>query len=183
MTTEQKAKAYDEALKRAEAAIDIAADKDLVKGVAITIFPELKESDDERIKKAILSALRGGIDTEKYLEKHGTNYGEVETWLEKQKEPDRIWTEEDDAKVKVMCKEGDLKPSEIAWLKELKNRIVKKEQEPVEWSEKDESYLQTVISEMKASKKAALGYEHKTYDAIILWLKSLRPQSREEIYQ
>jgi len=84
MTTEEKAKAYEEALKRAEAAIDIAADKDLVKGVATTIFPELREREDERIKKAILSALRGGINTEKYLEKHGTNYGEVEAWLERQ---------------------------------------------------------------------------------------------------
>lgn len=51
------------------------------------VIPELKEeSEDERTKKAILSALRGGINTEKYLEKHGTNYGEVEAWLEKQKE-------------------------------------------------------------------------------------------------
>lgn len=56
---------------------------------------------------------------------------------EKQKEPDGIWTEEDDAKVKAMCEEGYLKPSERAWLKELKNRIVKKEQKPTEdWREK-----------------------------------------------
>lgn len=53
MTIEEKAKAYDEALKRAKAAIDIAADKELVKGVATTIFPELRESEDERIIKAL----------------------------------------------------------------------------------------------------------------------------------
>lgn len=45
-----------------------------------------------------------------------------------------------------------------------------------EWSDKDESYLQTVISEMEANKKEAREYEHKKYDTIILWLKSLRPQ-------
>ena len=53
-----------------------------------------------------------------------------------------------------------------------------------EWSEEDESYLQTVIGEMEASKKEALEYEHKIYDAIILWLKSfherfnLQPKQR-----
>lgn len=45
-----------------------------------------------------------------------------------------------------------------------------------EWSEEDESYLQTVISEMEANKKEAPEYEHKKYETIILWLKSLRPQ-------
>lgn len=53
---------------------------------------------------------------------------------ENQKKPDGTWTEEDDAKVKAMCKEGNLKPSEIAWLKELKNRIVK-EQKSEEFNE------------------------------------------------
>lgn len=47
-------------------------------------------------------------------------------------------------------------------------------QSKVEWSEKDESYLQTVITEMEANKKEAREYEHKTYDSIISWLKSLK---------
>ena len=47
---------------------------------------QLRESEDERMIKAILSAIRGGLDTEKFLEKHGTNYEEVEAYLEKQKE-------------------------------------------------------------------------------------------------
>lgn len=47
-------------------------------------------------------------------------------YLEKQKE--NTWSEEDDAKVKAMCKEGDLKPSERAWLKNLRNRVWKEPQ-------------------------------------------------------
>ena len=58
MNTEEKAKAYDEALKRAKAAFDIAADKDLVGGVVRTIFPELYESEDERIRKALIDGVR-----------------------------------------------------------------------------------------------------------------------------
>lgn len=45
---------YEQALERAKAAIDVAADKDLVKGVASTIFPELAESEDERIRKQLV---------------------------------------------------------------------------------------------------------------------------------
>lgn len=91
------------------------------------LIPELRESDDERIRKAILEFFK--------LQDDNTTYSfipkkSILAWLEKQKEPDGIWTEEDDAKVKAMCKEGDLKPSERAWLKELKNRIVQKEQKP-----------------------------------------------------
>ena len=55
---EEKAEAYDKAIKRAKAAIDVAADKDLVKGVAITILPELCESEDEKIRMALISLIK-----------------------------------------------------------------------------------------------------------------------------
>lgn len=54
---------------------------------AVAIFPELGETEDDKMVRAILSAIRGGLDTEKFLDKHGTNYGEVEAWLEKKKSP------------------------------------------------------------------------------------------------
>ena len=60
MNVEEKAKAYDEAVKRAKAAIDVAADKDLVEGVVRTILPELAESDDERTRKSIIHILQVG---------------------------------------------------------------------------------------------------------------------------
>ena len=78
MNTEEKARRYDEALKRAKTAIDLAADKDLVEGVVRTILPELKENENERTRKEIihyLSYTAGGLSTEEqnrwiaYLEK------------------------------------------------------------------------------------------------------------------
>jgi len=58
MTIEEKAKVYDEAVKRAKAAIDVAADKDLVRGVIRTILPELRESEyeseDEKTRKQLI---------------------------------------------------------------------------------------------------------------------------------
>lgn len=77
-------KKYNEAQKRAEAAINIAADKDLVKGVATTIFPELRESEDERITRAINNMLPF-IPNEAYAN-NGVTKEDVLNWLEKQKE-------------------------------------------------------------------------------------------------
>jgi len=79
MTTEQKAKAYDEALKAA-----IAAHKDEDRHLKATlerIFPELKESEDEKIRKEILHFIkkrdRSGCDYD---------YDKWIAWLEKQGE-------------------------------------------------------------------------------------------------
>ena len=80
MTTEEKARRYDEVLKAA-----VVAHKDEDKHLKATlerIFPELKESEDERIRKEIIDFLRlphpqfvGKRDHEKWI-----------SWLEKQGE-------------------------------------------------------------------------------------------------
>ena len=80
---------YEDALERCKKEFDfnnLAYSNVEIKQRLERVFPELRESEDERIRKAILSLLRGGIDTEKYLEKHGTNYAKVENWLEKRGE-------------------------------------------------------------------------------------------------
>ena len=64
MTEKEKAKAYDEALKKASA-----AHKDEDKHLKATlerIFPELKESEDERIKKAIIEFFESEDDNTTY---------------------------------------------------------------------------------------------------------------------
>ena len=58
MTQEQKAKAYDEAIERAKAMIKVAANQDETIGFANTIFPELKEWEDERAMKDLLNFLK-----------------------------------------------------------------------------------------------------------------------------
>lgn len=86
MNIEEKARAYDEALERAKAAIDMAADKDLVKGVATTIFPQLRESEDEIHRKWILEYLYDGL--RKADEQFKDHFKSAIDWLEKQKEPE-----------------------------------------------------------------------------------------------
>ena len=91
MNIEEKAKAYDEALERARALRNEAIEKeyvvDYIKDYE-TIFPELRESDDERIRKEIISALKFAND--------GGVYDKHIAYLEKQKEQKPAeWSEED----------------------------------------------------------------------------------------
>lgn len=75
-------KKYNEALERAKAAIDVAADRDLVKGVAITIFPELRESEDERIINQLITL----VNSTGEVLLIPTNKEELVAWLNKCKE-------------------------------------------------------------------------------------------------
>lgn len=76
----EKAKAYDEALERARA-INNRKDVDVESGTTICeyIFPELKESEDDKIRKEIISILRNT-----YWTSNRNRFNELVAWLEKQ---------------------------------------------------------------------------------------------------
>jgi len=75
MIQERKAKAYDEAVKKAEAIIkNYSKDKASIT-VLEHIFPELKEGEDERIKKEILELVS--------ISGNGNQFEEIKDWLEK----------------------------------------------------------------------------------------------------
>ena len=74
-------KEYKDAIKRAKAMIEIAANQDEAMGFAITIFPVLKESEDEKIRKEIIYHIQHCDDTiDEQTEKR------MLAWLEKQDE-------------------------------------------------------------------------------------------------
>lgn len=83
LTIEQKAKFYDEAIKRAKAMIEVAANQEETYNSVITIFPQLCESEDERIRKDLLGYLHT-------LPNHFSHNGSLVTewiaWLEKRGE-------------------------------------------------------------------------------------------------
>ena len=54
LSIEEKAKAYDEAIKKAESLYKISEPMSGCNVILETIFPELKESEDERIRKALI---------------------------------------------------------------------------------------------------------------------------------
>ena len=82
MIDKEKAKAYDKALERARA-INNGKDVDVESGTTICeyIFPELKESEDEKIRKEIISILRNT-----YWISNRNRFNELVAWLEKQGE-------------------------------------------------------------------------------------------------
>ena len=79
-TIEEKAKAYDEALERARA-LNNGKDVDVESGTTTCeyIFPELKESEDEKIRKEIISILRNA-----YWTSNKNRFNELVAWIEKQ---------------------------------------------------------------------------------------------------
>ena len=84
MTTEEKAKAYDEALKRAKAAYGTGAYDDITLEF-IFPFPKLHESEDERILNGLIASIEDQINCggEYYF---GMSLKDILAWLEKQKD-------------------------------------------------------------------------------------------------
>lgn len=92
------------------------------------IFPEIVEIENEKIRKEILSVIRQ-FDKNTTLCGKNYDYNKWIDWLEKQKEQKSYWNEEDEKIIETMCKEGDLKPSEMQWLKSLKPNLWKPSEE------------------------------------------------------
>ena len=98
MTQKEKAEAYDKALERARA-INNGKDVDVESGTTTCeyIFPELKEeNNDERIKKNCIHFL------ELQKQHHAATFAieECITWLEKQRDKDKLIQELGEYKIK-----------------------------------------------------------------------------------
>lgn len=83
MTIEQKAKRYDEALGRAKGLYAKGAPDSLY---LEEIFPELKESEDERIRKNLIELFHDTVSNDEIFSDYGLDKTEVLAWLEKQGE-------------------------------------------------------------------------------------------------
>ena len=117
MTIEQKAKAYDKALERAQALYN---DKNEIgyanaESVLEEVFPLLKESKDERIRKEIINYFAKGKE---YLSLCSIGKDDILAWLEKQGES-YTKRDVDDAYVEGMAlakheleKQGEQKPTD-----------------------------------------------------------------------
>ena len=88
MTQEEKAKRYDKALERAREELGSGSYN---KGTIEYIFPELAESEDERIRKGLIQGFNECLDSSSYPKNaikywHGIVIEDILAWLEKQKE-------------------------------------------------------------------------------------------------
>ena len=79
LSIEEKAKAYDEALENAKLILDMTSDKSAI----YTIFPELEESEDEKIRKELIKGISKTRPNTPFLDTNVTRE-EAIAWLEKQ---------------------------------------------------------------------------------------------------
>jgi len=174
---EEKAKAYDRALEAVKRLLEVNPSDEGIQNWVNENFPELCESKDERIRKALIEHFRWNV--QQILNDFDNK--EVLAWLEKQGEQKTTEWSEEDAKHFLRCLgyiEAYVEPrkDDVRWFKELKDRVQPKN---VEWSEADEfirlTLLKIVKNEMKQHGNVGLGNGIITSD-IIVWLKKLGKQ-------
>ncbi len=143
MTENEKIKAYDKALKKASAAYK---DEDrYLKATLERIFPELKEDDDEKIKKDLIQWVDEFPDTIW----RGHYKKDIIAWLEEQGDKDKLIQELGEYKVKYtqevlekhitsMNNKDDerLRKNTISFLKEFADLGYENAVECIDWLEK-----------------------------------------------
>ena len=86
MTPEEKAKAYDEAVESARTIVENRNASSVWKDWLCNTFPELKESEDERIRKVLIDYFKRYKEQEECGIKtfYGIPTDDILAWLEKQ---------------------------------------------------------------------------------------------------
>ena len=154
--------------------------------------PELREINDEEIRKDIIGGLMWQRDNLKSEGPHDNNLilpgfcltvGKHLSYLEKQKDLDKmivvspeVWDKAINDAYENGKKEGEKQKEQKPW-KVGANAYFTPEPKPAEWSEEDGAKLGALINYFEGD---ALDY---LTDDIVDWLKSLRPQPHKEIYQ
>jgi len=139
---------------------------------AEAFFPELKESEDEKIRKWIIGVLST------YEHDRDLRNAAI-AWLEKQAEQKSAWSEEDEKMVANLVDyfkvDDALQYTEkqvVDWLKSLKDRA--QPQPKQEWSEEDQNALEDV-------REAVVHYwGGETQDILLYWLKSIKQRIKKE---
>ena len=133
MTTEEKAKAYDEALEKAKKYHEEYWQVD-AKDITETLFPQLIESKDESMMKNIRLALLSVEDA--FWRTHGLTAKEAISYIEKQKDfaADEYWRGFKNGRDEVIENPNAFNLQEK-----------QKEQKPAKWSEGDKTMLNNLI--------------------------------------
>ena len=153
-TIEEKAKAYDEAIKKAAALYKASEPMSGCNVIIETLFPELAESEDEKIKNRLIKLIKMSNEVGGFA-LHKWEADEMLTWLDKQgeKKPADSYCQENCKGFQETGKcfaDGECKAKREA------------EQESA-WSEEDEKFLRRATNAAK-----------DVYPMTANWLKSLK---------
>ena len=152
-TIEEKAKIYDEAIEKIKYVMEHGVQPILTKEDLRSIFPEIFESADERIRKEIISHLQHEYVVKRYVS--DVEYDRWIAWLEKQ------------GNVNALIQEAAEK-SYTDGMRVERKRWIEKQGKPM-WTDEDEKRLQSCIIELQG--KGLMGGVD-TIDT--KWLKSLK---------
>lgn len=146
-----------------------------------SIFPELAESEDERIRKSLIILLQHfckgyrvpGLD-------FPISYKDMLAWVEKQCEQNPAWNEKDKEMFDYtldMIEWYDGKNKKRVslvndWLKSLKDRV--QPQPKQEWSEEDDKIIEKIINDIECARAINYHAPKESYEFRENWLKSLK---------
>ena len=184
LTVDQKARFYDEAIEKLGVILNLNTVKEsgtISVDDIRKIFPELKESEDEKIRKWLIAQLE--------LKSDANNSRELElmilksiAWLEKQGGQKPNWSEEDEENFRdivsaihnVAYQTSEDEEARINWLRDIKYRYFPQSKQ--KWSEEDEHRVKDTIYFLDTAKKHYASTAE--LDACINWLKSLKDRAQ-----
>ena len=184
LSIEEKAKVYDEVVNKLRRFMRQGIDPLITSADVQDFFPELKESEGERIKNLIYCLIRDRSDNGKLLEHNGISVEEALDWVEKQGEKiDAIESFDTEFEKQVsrliasaINKEYEYNQGYVKWtanalLNYAKHELEKQgEQKPTKWSEEDDKNLERTIWYVEKGGKRIFS---KT-DELVFWLKSIK---------
>lgn len=168
-------KAYEAAFERAKGIYKEYPSNSTAKVACEQIFPELIESEDERIREALIKGLNFLTTSKRIFTFGDIPIEDIVAYLEKQKEQkpaDNVSKEEYVKRFKALCDAYEIKlPNREYDIYHLCSDLSKlftgsDEQKPAEWSEKEKGILLECISALQNSGHWLLADK----------LSSLRPQ-------
>lgn len=172
MNYEQK---YNEALERARKEYKTHEAFNGFRVMLLNIFPELEETDGERIRKALIKYFNAYASYSQLRD--NVTAGDAIAWLEKQDEQKSVeWSEEEENDM------GTLWYAE-RWLNTIKEKyqrgwhdVIEKqgEQKPSEWSKEDENECNHILKilNLVSEEQEIKGYNNLI--SSINWLKSIK---------
>lgn len=167
MNEKAKAKRYDEAIKIAKSKIENNKDHVLYEDDVIEMFPELRESEDEEIRKAMIDFFKSERQEGITVLHYGVNIERMIAWLEKKGEQKEIDYNEELRK----CKANPL----YFFDKYVK---VKLKEQKSSWGEEDERIIEDASKYLREYASQVQGVYSKRYvESIADRIESLRPQN------
>lgn len=180
MTQEEKARAYDEAIKRANQMLSIGKTDARDHKVVLSFFPELAESDDERIREDIIQFLyawRRDSKVERWL-----------AWLEKQNHVAHkynvgatiYYNSFGTTKSMVVANVVDTDNGNPMYEDTDGHAVFEKDLIELEWSDEDENIIKelTCVFERIVNDGVSVDISVRKAQKWIVWLKFLCPQKR-----